>query len=117
MESNRVMKALLLAVLVFCVCIEGQVISGTNCFNSSTGVYNCNNQGYEGFFVNNSQNANLNTVKCYAGAQNCWYQGNSSTSGVTLYLFCNYTFSGCSTCSNVSCSQCYNGYYQFVYNI
>lgn len=117
MQISRLVKTLLLAVLVLCVCIEGQNFSGTNCFNSSTGQYNCNNQGYQGFFVNTSQNSNLNTVLCYAGATNCWYQGNSTTSGVTLYILCNYTFSGCSQCSNVSCTQCYNGYYQFQYNI
>ncbi len=116
MEAGKLTKVLI-ALMVICCMIKAQNISPTSCFTSA-GLYECNNQGYQGFEVNNSATSNLSTVGCAGGINTCWYQGNSSSSSITTYIFCNFTFSGCSTCNNnMSCGTCYGGYYSYNFNV
>lgn len=117
MLSSKLVNIAIISLLLLCINIEAQNISEINCFNSSSGQYLCNNQGYQGFSYNTSTNANFNTVNCLGGGSFCWYQINSTNPNINQYVFCNYTFSGCSSCSNLSCSGCYNGYYQYTFNI
>lgn len=115
MLSSKLVKITILATLLLFIQIQTQNISGTNCFNTSTGQYQCNNQGYQGFSYNTSTNVNIYSVNCIGGG-NCWYQVNSSNPNINQYVFCNYTFPGCSSCSNSSsCTNCYNGYYLYTY--
>ncbi len=116
MESGKLSKVIVSLTIICCI-VNGQNISPPSCFNSA-GMYTCNNQGYQGFEVNNSANTNTSSVGCAGGINNCWYQGNSSSSSITTNIFCNFTFYGCSTCNNnMSCGSCYNGYYSYNFNL
>lgn len=118
MLSSKLVKIAILALLLLCVNIKAQNISGTNCFNTVSGQYMCNNLGYEGFSQNISANSNFNTINCIGGGSYCWYQINSTYPNINQYAFCNYSLPGCSSCSNnYSCSTCYNGYYSYVYQV
>lgn len=75
MKSSKLFNIAIVTVLLFCVCIEAQNISGNDCFNGTNGQYLCNNQGYNGFSYNTTSFANLNTVSCFGtGATSCYYQ-------------------------------------------
>lgn len=91
-----------------------------NCVDVNSNNFTCNNVGCNGFMLTPNQNnsLNFNTINCLNGAP-CYYSSQTpigSTSYV-VYLFCNYTFPGCMSCSNgANCNQCQNGYFYNVYN-
>jgi hypothetical protein len=82
--------------------------------------FTCNNLGCDGFMLTPTQNnqLNTNTINCIGGSS-CYYSSNSVvySNSYYYYLFCNYTFPGCTSCSNdKTCSNCQNGYFPQVYN-
>lgn len=118
MFSSQLVNITILLSLICCIHIQTQNISGTNCFNTSTGQYLCNNQGYQGFSYIAMSNVNTNSINCIGGAGDCWYQVNSSNPNIYQFVFCNYTFPGCSSCNNnLSCTGCYNGFYLYTYEV
>lgn len=85
----------------------------------NTAQYICNLLNCNGFTYNSSINTNTGSVNCIGGGTSCFYNPNtSSTNVITTMLFCNYTFTGCSSCSNgVNCSNCYSNYYSYTYDV
>ena len=102
-------------------------ISGQNvCQNCLNTTYNfvCNNIWCQGFEIasSNQHNFNKNSVMCNTpnranGGNNCFYPS-SINSTTVIYLFCNYTISGCYSCSSAfSCASCFKGFYLYSYNL
>lgn len=87
---------------------------------SANNTFTCNNIGCQGFILTQSQNTIQITsqIQCINNQQPCYYSPNApSVKSVYYYLFCNYTFPGCESCSNSqTCKQCQPGFYSQVYN-
>lgn len=95
----------------------------SNCVDINNSNFTCNNIGCQGFMLTQQQNALLSSgqlnVMCIGGGTSCYYSSSSPvySQSYYIYIFCNYTFPGCSSCSNdQTCSTCQTGYIATIYN-
>ncbi len=110
---------LLTSILMMISFAQSQTIC-SSCVDVNSNNFTCNNLGCEGFILTPAQNnsLNFNTINCLNNGQ-CYYSTQTPLASVSyiVYLFCNYTFSGCLSCANgATCSQCQNGYFYKVYD-
>lgn len=92
--------SLLVIILSLSSLVYGQNIC-SQCV-SQNNTFLCNNIGCDGFILTKSQNNYQITsqINCINN-QPCYYSPNApNVKSVYYYLFCNYTFPGCSSCSN-----------------
>lgn len=93
----------------------------SGCVDINYNNFTCNNLGCQGFRLTPTENSALNfgSVNCLNQNGGCYYTSKSpiASRSFYIYLFCNYTFPGCSSCSNdQTCSNCQNGFFPNVYN-
>lgn len=113
-------KGLMIIVLGLVVIGESQNIC-SGCVDVNSNNFTCNNIGCDGFRLTSNQNLalNFNSIQCLGQTGNCYYSSNTylSSKAYYVYLFCNFTFPGCSSCSNdQTCSSCQSGFFPNVYN-
>lgn len=119
---STISKEKIFELIVIVICVFSFSVNGQNICSSCISLNNtflCNNIGCEGFILTQSQNNYQITsqINCINN-QNCYYSPNApNVKSVYYYLFCNYTFPGCTSCSNAqTCTQCQPGYYSQPYN-
>ncbi len=114
------MLVMVYTVLILQICSQNIC---SNCVDPNSLNFTCNNIGCQGFMLTKQQNTLLNggqlNINCVGGGSTCYYSSSSPvySQSYYIYLFCNYTFPGCSTCSNdQTCKSCQNGYLPVVSN-
>lgn len=117
MNMKKSIGVLVIMMSLFLCMSEGQNIC-SQCV-SQNNTFLCNNNGCEGFILTQSQdNYQITSQISCINNQNCYYSPNApNVKSVYYYLFCNYTFPGCSSCSNSqTCTKCQPGFYANPYN-
>lgn len=117
MYRNSFLGIFLIIMSLSLFMAEGQNIC-SGCV-SQNNTFLCNNIGCDGFILTQSQNNYQITsqINCI-NSQQCYYSPNApNVKSVYYYLFCNYTFPGCSSCSNSqTCTTCQPGFFANPYN-